>query len=57
MLSIVVRIIQLQFLLLFVYILCNWIAGPQNAVLWFVIVSLSLLGLTVYGLIIRNRQR
>jgi ABC-type multidrug transport system permease subunit len=57
MFRLVVRIVQLQFFLLFVYILCNWIAGPKNAVPWFVFVSLTLLGLVAYGMIIRHRQR
>ena len=57
MLRIVVRIIQLQFFLLFVYTLCNWISVPKNAVPWFAFVSLTLLGLAVFGMIIRHRQR
>jgi hypothetical protein len=57
MFRIIVRIIQLQFLLLCAFILCNWIAGPKDAVLWFAIVSLTLVAFAVYGAIIRNRQR
>jgi hypothetical protein len=57
MLRLVVRIIQLQFFLLCLYILCNWIAGPKNAVLWFAFVSLTVPGLAVSGMIIRHRQR
>ena len=57
MLRLVVRIIQLQFFLVCVYILCNWIAGPKNAVPWFAFVSLTLLGLVVFGMTIRHRQR
>ena len=56
MLRIVARILQLQFFLLCIFILCNWIAGPNNAVLWFAFISLTLLGLTVYGVIVRKRQ-
>jgi hypothetical protein len=57
MLRLVVRIIQLQFLALFVCILCDWLAGPKDAVVWFVGISLTLLAFAVYGQIIRHRQR
>jgi hypothetical protein len=57
MLRIVVRIVQLQFFLLCVYILCERIAGPKDAVLWFAFVSLTFLGVTVYRMIARKRQR
>jgi hypothetical protein len=53
----VVGIVQLQFFLLCVYILCSWIAGPKNAVLLFAFVFPTLLGLAVFGMIIRQRQR
>ncbi len=56
MLRLVVRIIQLQVFLVCVYILCNWIAGPKNAVSWFAFVSLTLLGLVVFGMIMRRRR-
>ena len=57
MLRIIGTIIRFYFLMLFVYMLCNLFAGPKNAVLWFVIASLTLGGFTVYGMIIRHRQR
>ncbi len=57
MFRIIVRIVQVQFLLLIVFLLCNSIAGPKNGPLWFAIVALTLLALTVGGMIIRNRQR
>ena len=52
MLKIVARVIQLHFFCLCVYILCDWIAGPKNAVPFFAFVSLTLLGLMVCGMII-----
>ena len=57
MLRLVVRIIQLQFLALFDCIPCDWRAGPKDAVLWFVAVSLIMLALAVYDQTIRHRQR
>jgi hypothetical protein len=57
MLRVIARVIQLQFLALCVYILCNWVAGPKDAVLWFVAISLTLLALTIYGSLIRHRLR
>jgi hypothetical protein len=57
MLTLIVRITRLQFLALFVCILCDWLAGPKDAVLWFVAVSLTLLAFAGYGQIIRHRQR
>ncbi len=56
LLRLVARIIQLQFLALCVYILCDWIAGPKNAVLWFVTISLALPELVVSGIVLRYRQ-
>jgi hypothetical protein len=57
MLRIIGTIIRFYFLMVFVYMICIFIAGPKNAALWFVIVSLTLGGLTVYGMILRHRQR
>jgi hypothetical protein len=57
MLRVIARIIQLQFIALCVYILCNWIAGPKDAVLWFVAISSTLVALTIYGMLIRRRLR
>jgi hypothetical protein len=57
MLRLVVRVIQLQFFPLCIYILCNRVAGPKNAVRWFAFVSLTLLGFAVFGMIVRHRQR
>ncbi len=57
MFRIIVRSVQVQFLLLIVFLVCNSIAGPTKGPLWFAIVALTLLALTVAGLIIRHRQR
>jgi hypothetical protein len=57
MLRIIVRIIQLQFFLLCVFILCNWIAGPENAVLWFALIAVMLLALGVVGKIVQRSHR
>jgi hypothetical protein len=57
LLKVAIRVVQLQFLALCVYLLCESIAGPQNAVLWFVIVSLVLLMVSVYGMVTRYRHR
>ena len=57
MFRIIVRIVQAQVLLLIVFLLCNSIAGPKDGPLWFAIVALTLLALTVTGLILRRRQR
>jgi len=53
----VIRIVQLQLLALFVYILCDWLAGPKDAVKWFVAASLTLSAFAIYSQIIRHRQR
>jgi hypothetical protein len=35
LLKVAIRAVRLQFHALCVYLLCEWIAGPKNAVLWF----------------------
>ncbi len=57
MLKVIIRIIQLQFLALCVFVICNLFAGPEKAALWFVITSLTLLGIYICGLVIQKRQR
>jgi uncharacterized membrane protein YdbT with pleckstrin-like domain len=57
MFRIIVRIAQAQVLLLIVFLLCNSIAGSKNGPLWFAIVALTLLAVTVTGMIIRRRHR
>ena len=56
MFGFVVRIVQLQFLLLCIFLVCNWIAGPKNAVFWFALVTVTLLALTVAGKIVRRSR-
>ncbi len=56
MLRVIARLLRLYFSLLFVYMLCCFIAGPKNAAPWFVFVSLALLGLTAFGVIIRGQR-
>jgi hypothetical protein len=43
----IVRIIHVQFLFLCVLLICNGIAGPKNAVFWYVLITLTMLVLTV----------
>ncbi len=57
MFRIIVRIVQVQFLLLIVFLICNSIAGPKNGPLYFAIVALTMLAVTVAGTVIRHRQR
>jgi hypothetical protein len=45
MLKVIARALKFYFSMLFVYLLCCFIAGPKNVVPWFVFVSLTLLGL------------
>jgi hypothetical protein len=52
----IVRIVQAQILLLCIFLLCSWIAGPQKAVFWFALVALTLLALTVTGRIVRRSR-
>ena len=52
-----IRVVQLQFLALCVYLLCEGIAGPKDAVLWFVVVSLVLLMVSVCRMVTRYRRR
>lgn len=57
MFRVIARLARFYFSFLFVYLLCCFIAGPKNEGAWFVFVSLTLLGLTILGMIIRHRQR
>jgi hypothetical protein len=56
-LKVAIRVVQLQFFALCVYLLCDWLAGPKDAVLWFVTVSLVLLMGYVWGMVTRYRHR
>jgi hypothetical protein len=57
MLRIIGRALKFYLSMVFVYILCCFIAGPKNEVLCFVIISLTLGGLAVCGIILQARQR
>ena len=52
----VVRYFQAVLVLLFVLILCNWIAGPKNMLFWFAVVSVMLFTFTVAGMIVRRSR-
>jgi len=56
MFRIIIRIVQLQFFLLCIFIACCLVAGEQKAPFWFVLVSLTLLALTVTGMISQRRR-
>jgi len=57
MLRMIVRIMQVQFLLLIVFLFCNAIAGQKNGPLWFAIAALTLVALTITGIMLRSRNR
>ena len=57
LIKLVIRVVQLQFLALCVYLLCEGIAGPKDAVLWFVTMSLALLALSIFRMVTRYRRR
>jgi hypothetical protein len=57
MLKIIVRIWQVQFILLIIFLFCYSIAGPKNGPTWFAVLAVTLLALTVAGMITRKRQR
>ncbi len=49
-------IIATQFLLLMIFILCNELAGPKNATLWFAFISLTLGALFIAGKIAERKR-
>jgi hypothetical protein len=57
MLRIVIRIWQVQFILLIIFLFCLSIAGPTNGPTWFALIAVTLLALTIAGMITRKRQR
>jgi LPXTG-motif cell wall-anchored protein len=57
MLRIIVRIWQVQFGLLMLFLFCYYIAGPGNGPMWFSLIAVTILALTLAGMIIRRRQR
>ncbi len=56
LLRLVVWYVRIAIVLLMVLILCNQIAGPKNAPFWFSLISLTLLALTITGLILRRSR-
>lgn len=57
MLRIIGAFIKVELLLLIIFLVCNSLASPKNAMAWFAFISLPLLGLTVAGWVIQSRQR
>ncbi len=57
MLRIIGAFVKVELLLLIIFLVCNSLASPKNAMAWFAFVSLTLLGLSVAGWIIQSRQR
>ncbi|MCI0626636.1 MAG: hypothetical protein L0387_34135 [Acidobacteria bacterium] len=53
---IIARIIQLQFLLLLVFLVCTSVAGEKDAALWYCVVILLLGSLAVARMIARSRR-
>jgi len=51
MLRILGRVFQFQILFLGVWLGCYWVAGPQKAPFWFALIGVTLLALTVVGLV------
>jgi hypothetical protein len=47
MLRLIVRIIRVQLLFVCVLLIFNGIAGPETAVFWYVLTTLTMLALTV----------
>jgi hypothetical protein len=56
MLRVIVRSIQLQFLLLCLWLVCYSVAGTEKAPFWFALVSVTLFFLTVAGMIAQRRR-
>ncbi len=57
MLRIIGALVKVELLLLIIFLVCNSLASPKNAMAWFAFISLTLLGLTVAGWVIQSRQR
>jgi hypothetical protein len=53
---VIIRIIQVQFLLLLVFLLCTSIAGEKEGVFWFALTSLALGALFLAGKIAQSRH-
>jgi hypothetical protein len=54
---VIAGIIAMQFLLLIIFILCNEIAGPKNATLWFAFISLTLGALFIAGKLAERKRQ
>jgi LPXTG-motif cell wall-anchored protein len=39
------------------FLFCYYLAGPKNGPTWFALIAVTLLALTVAGMIIRRKQR
>jgi hypothetical protein len=48
------RIVQVQFVCLIILLLCNGIAGRQNAAFWYALITVTILVLTVAARIARR---
>jgi LPXTG-motif cell wall-anchored protein len=57
MLRIIIRIWQVQFCLLILFLFCYYLAGPRNGSTWFALIAVTILALSIAGMIIRRRQR
>jgi hypothetical protein len=57
MYKVVVTIVQLQFLLLLVWLVCVGVAGEQNAPFWFALVSVTIFFVLVFGFVAERRRR
>jgi hypothetical protein len=52
----VIRIVQLQFLFLCIFLVCESIAGPKNGPFWFALVAVTFVALTIAGTIARRSR-
>ena len=53
---IIIRIIQLQFLLLVIFLVCNSVAGEKAAPFWFTLTALIIGALFLLGKIAQSRR-
>jgi hypothetical protein len=53
---IIIRIIQLQFLLLVIFLVCNSVAGEKAAPFWFALTALIIGALFLFGKIVQSRR-
>lgn len=57
MIRMIIRILQLQFLLLCLFLICQAFAGAKNTVFWFALISLLIMTLSVIGEISRRSKK